>query len=178
MSYPETLKELQEHFGKKMMLSSSDIAPYIAKSRQAQASFRYRNKKKAAPKSDVLLNPQKRGGRYYIDIRSLARYISGDDLRSELPQEAAAAVPPENPPSRPHGSKRQADNDPRRPYRRPPSLRRVISQFQSEVSALERELDFRRELFAKLEEAELRRTMDKASSKKRPPASNPKPGRV
>lgn len=177
MSYPEVLADLKARFGNKLLLTATDIAEAIGKDTRAQASHRYRARQKGKPKDkdDILWNPEQRGKRLKVSIHAVARYIVSGD-----PSEEASSAPSERTPSarRVRAPKASGAPDPSRPTRRPPSLGKVLRDFQRGIVGLERELAFRRELVAELERVELERHLDKGRAKRAAAPAKPKGLRV
>ncbi len=70
MNYDEVLKDLKSEFGKKLLLTPKDIAPYISRTTYAQQALRKRNR--------FPILTHKFGGKVVIKIYDLARYLSND----------------------------------------------------------------------------------------------------
>ena len=113
MSYADELADLKADFGKKKLLTPSDIAPYIDKSPSAQASMRSRKQFPIA-KKDV-------GGRVVVSIYDRARFIGGDDGgETNAPEQIRIAKQKESP------AKNSKVVDTSKPFRRPPSLGKTL----------------------------------------------------
>lgn len=143
MSYEDALADLKAEFGKKKLLTPSDIAPYICKSPSAQASMRTRKKFPIAQKD--------MGGRIFVTIYALARFVGGDDDAENVPKPAATSKPAK--PS----AKTAKGIDKTKPYRRPPSLGRMLTTFRTRVIDTALQLQFQQALLGELEAVALDR---------------------
>ena len=161
MSYEDALKDLRAEFGKKLMLTTEDIAPYIGRSANAQRVLKSRKR---------FPIPQKRlGGHNVMSIYALAHYI-GDDSEPEAAKPSIQAKPAKARRSRTSNE----TPDPKRPTRRPPSLASAISAFRRQIEETARQLEFQRDLLTKLEAIDFDRDIMK-HRKNRPLApSKPK----
>lgn len=139
MSYEDALADLKADFGKKKLLTPSDIAPYICKSPSAQASMRTRKQFPIA-KKDM-------GGRIVVSIYALAKYIGEDDDADNAPKPVAATKP----------AKHSKGIDKTKPYRRPPSLGRMLTTFRTRVIDIALQLQFQQALLGELEAVALDR---------------------
>lgn len=139
----EILAELQAEFGKKKLLTPQDIAPYIARSPQAQANLRCRGRFPLAKKVQ---------GRIVISIYDLADFLADPE---SFNSEAGPAGPPTAPPASPRPKASKADTN--KAFRRPPSLGKTLNYFAQTLNDLQTQLDFGNELFRFLEEIELTR---------------------
>jgi len=137
MSYQEALADLKADFGKKKLLTPADIAPYICKSPSAQASMRTRKKFPIAQKD--------MGGRVFVTIYAFAKYI-GEDDDSEITTTPATATRPAKP-----STKTAKGIDKTKPFRRPPSLGRMLTAFRARVIDTALQLQFQQALLAELE---------------------------
>lgn len=135
MSYEDALADLKAEFGKKKLLTPSDIAPYICKSPSAQASMRTRKQFPIA-KKDM-------GGRIVVSIYTLARYIGEDDEAENPPKPATKPAKP--------STKTAKGIDKTKPFRRPPSLGRMLTAFRARVIDTALQLQFQQALFGELE---------------------------
>ncbi len=137
MSYQDALADLKEEFGKKKLLTPSDIAPYINKSASAQASMRTRKQFPIA-KKDM-------GGRVVVSIYALARFIGEDDDPIIVPKPASAAKPAKA------TAKSAKGVDKTKPIRRPPSLGRTLTMLRARVIDTALQLKFQQALLGELE---------------------------
>ena len=85
MSYADALADLKTDFGKKKLLTPTEIAPYICEPTSAQASMRSRKQFPIAQKD--------MGGRVVVSIYALARYL-GENGVEVGPSTAAPATKP------------------------------------------------------------------------------------
>ena len=143
MSYQEALADLKADFGKKKLLTPADIAPYISKSPSAQASMRTRKQFPIA-KKDI-------GGRIVVSIYALAKFIGEDDDVDNAPKPIATTKPAK--PS----TKTVKGIDRTKPFRRPPSLGRMITAFRTLVIDTALQLQFQQALLGELETVALDR---------------------
>ena len=137
MSYADALADLKADFGKKKLLTPTEIAPYISKSPSAQASMRSRKQFPIAQK-DI-------GGRIVVSIYALARFI-GEDEEGEIP-----AKPTITPRPTKASTKAVKGIDMTKPIRRPPSLGRTLTMLRARVIHTALQLQFQQSLFAELE---------------------------
>jgi hypothetical protein len=137
MSYQDALADLKEEFGKKKLLTPSDIAPYIDRSASAQATLRTRKRFPIA-KKDL-------GGRVVVSIYALARFIGEDDDPIIVPKPAPAAKPAKA------SAKSAKGVDKTKPIRRPPSLGRTLTMLRARVIDTALQLQFQQALFSELE---------------------------
>lgn len=137
MSYQDALADLKEEFGKKKLLTPSDIAPYIDRSASAQASMRTRKQFPIA-KKDM-------GGRVVVSIYALARFIGEDDDAIVVPKPAPASKPTKA------SAKSAKGVDKTKPIRRPPSLGRTLTMLRARVIDTALQLQFQQALFSELE---------------------------
>lgn len=143
MSYEDALADLKADFGKKKLLTPAEIAPYICKSPSAQASMRTRKQFPIA-KKDM-------GGRIVVSIYALAKYIGEDDDADSAPKPIATTKPAK--PS----TKTAKGIDKTKPYRRPPSLGRMLTTFRTRVIDTALQLQFQQALLGELEAVALDR---------------------
>lgn len=139
MSYADALADLKADFGKQMLLTPAEIAPYICKSPSAQASLRTRKRFPIAQKD--------MGGRVVVSIYALAHFI-GDDEEEEVdiaPKPAPAAKPAKI------ASKSATGIDKSKPIRRPPSLGRTLTMLRARVIDTALQLQFQQALFSEIE---------------------------
>jgi hypothetical protein len=136
MSYEDALADLKADFGKKKLLTPAEIAPYICKSPSAQASMRTRKQFPIA-KKDM-------GGRIVVSIYTLARYIGEDDEAENFPKPASAKPAKAS-------TKTAKGIDKTKPYRRPPSLGRMLTAFRARVIDTALQLQFQQSLFGEIE---------------------------
>lgn len=134
MSYEDALADLKADFGKKKLLSPAEIAPYICKSPSAQASMRTRKQFPIA-KKDM-------GGRIVVSIYALARFIGEDDEAENTPKPTATTKP---------STKTAKGIDKTKPYRRPPSLGKMLTVFRKRVVDTALQLQFQQSLFGEIE---------------------------
>lgn len=137
MSYQEALADLKADFGKKKLLTPADMAPYISKSPSAQASMRSRKQFPIAQK-DI-------GGRIFVTIYAFARFIGEDDDVESAPKSTGASKPAK--PS----AKTAKGIDKTKPFRRPPSLGRMLTAFRTRVIDTALQLQFQQALLSELE---------------------------
>ena len=137
MSYEDALADLKADFGKKKLLTPSEIAPYISKSPSAQASMRTRKQFPIA-KKDM-------GGRIVVSIYALAKYIGEDDGPPDAPEQIRVGKP-----AKPV-AKTAKGIDKTKPYRRPPSLGKTLLLLRKQVIETTLQLQFQQALFAELE---------------------------
>jgi len=152
MSYQDALADLKEEFGKKKLLTPSDIAPYINKSASAQASMRTRKQFPIA-KKDM-------GGRIFVSIYALARFIGEDDDAIIVPKPAPATKPAKA------SVKSAGGVDKTKPIRRPPSLGRTLTMFRARVIDTALQLKFQQALLSELEAIALDQTAKPGRSRK------------
>ena len=137
MSYEDALADLKADFGKKKLLTPTEIAPYISKSPSAQASMRTRKQFPIA-KKDM-------GGRVVVSIYALAKYIGEDDASPDFPEQIRLSKP-----AKP-AAKTAKGTDKTKPYRRPPSLGKTLTALRNRVIDTALQLQFQQTLFAELE---------------------------
>lgn len=158
MSYEHALADLKEQFGSKKLLTPSEVAKVIPRC--------VKTIRQIINSTDSPLPPKAVGKRVCVSVYDVARFLA--DSEEPAPKSAvptkAQRVPPMPRQSRTSGL------DPTKPYRRPPSLGRLISGFQRRIDDLELRLRFERELLAELEKAKLTRDVGKARDAKRSPS--------
>ena len=129
MSYEEALADLKADFGKKKLLTPTDIAPYISKSPSAQASMRTRKQFPIAKKE--------MGGRVVVSIYALAKYIGEDDSG---PPDGAEKIRVGKPAK--SAAKTAKGVDKTKPCRRAPSLGKTLTAFRKRVIDTALQLQF------------------------------------
>ncbi len=139
MSYEEALADLKEQYGARKMLNTDEVAEAIGKSREALAMLRYRRRFPIGKKV---------GARFMVSIYDLAHFI-GDP---PAPEEAAPVVQPKLAPK-----PRLSASEKSKPTRKPPSLARSIMAFRKSIDALQLQVEFQNEMFARLEAIDLAR---------------------
>jgi|GEM_PF-3014040 len=137
MSYEDALADLKAEFGKKKLLTPSDIAPYICKSPSAQASMRTRKQFPIAQKD--------MGGRIFVTIYALARFVGEDDDTQSTPKPTTPTKPATA------STKTAKGIDKTKPYRRPPSLGKTLTMLRKRVVDTALQLQFQQSLFGELE---------------------------
>lgn len=152
MSYQDALADLKEEFGKKKLLTPSDIAPYIDRSASAQATLRTRKRFPIA-KKDL-------GGRVVVSIYALARFIGEDDDPIIVPKPAPATKPAKA------SAKSAKGVDKTKPIRRPPSLGRTLTMLRARVIDTALQLQFQQALFSELEAIALDKAAKPGRSRK------------
>lgn len=133
MSYEEALADLKEQYGNRKMLNTDEVAEAIGKSREALAMLRYRRRFPIGKKV---------GARFMVSIYDLAHFI-GDPPE---PAEASPAIE-----LKPAPKPRLPTTDRSKPTRKPPSLARSIMAFRKSIDALQLQVEFQNEVFARLE---------------------------
>lgn len=147
MSYADALADLKADFGKKKLLTSADIAPYIGRTASAIASLRSR---KGFPPA------KKEGGKVVVSIYALAHYIGDDESADDTP------IQPKRKTKQQKLPKANANaTDKSKPTRRPPSLGKMLKVMRARREQMELQLEFQRDLYIELEAIELDRTMKK-----------------
>lgn len=153
MSYAAALAGLKEAFGGKKLLTPAEIAPHIGRSAAAQAKLRDRGRFPIKVKRGM-------GNQVVMSIYDVARYIGEeieDESDSAQPEHVGTPIKTSRSTARRPTSSAKADTS--KPYRRPPSLAKLLLGFQSHIAAAEAALEFDRQLFAALEVVHLNRKL-------------------
>ncbi len=141
--YEEILKDLKAEFGKKVILSTSDIAPYISKSPAAQYQLRRRG--------GFPFKVNKLGGKYQISIYHLAKWLADDSAeeKSSSPTKTTDTPSPK-----------------KKTQHRGISLGATLFQFGENINSLKLQVDFLDDLYRELEAIELEKIMSKKHGRK------------
>lgn len=149
MSYEAILAELKAEFGKKVLLSPDDIAPWIAKSRDAQQALRKRG--------TFPIPTTKMGGRIVIKIYDLAKWLS------TTPEETVVVYPP---------TKKPVKQDKPSPFARPyksrhPGFAKSLMDFSTGLQKQQESLNFSMELYRALETIALQKIVEDEPPKRK-----------
>jgi hypothetical protein len=137
--YDEVLADLKTEFGKKILLSPSDIAPYINRSVDAQSALRNR---KTFP-----IPYGKMGGKITIKIYDLARYIANDDVvavATAMPTKSVVRL-----------------QQPKEKSHRGFSLGKSLISFARTIERAELQIEFMKCLYIAIAKIDLEKTMPK-----------------
>lgn len=164
MSYQQALSDLKEQFGSKRLLTPAEVATVLPRCVKTVRQIINSDKSPLPPK--VV------GKTVCVSIYDLARFLAPDEAESPKAIEATATS------GKASGRARKPSKvelDPTKPYRRPPSLGKLIVGFQARIADLSLRLQFESELVAELERLSLAKKLRIKDAKRLPSRSQTQP---
>lgn len=164
MSYQQALSDLKEQFGSKKLLTPAEVATVLPRCVKTVRQIINSDKSPLPPKIV--------GKTVCVSIYDLARFLAPDEEESPKATEATATSGQASGRTR---KSSKAELDPTKPYRRPPSLGKLIMGFQTRIADLALRMRFESELLAALEELSLSKKLQIKDTKKPLPRSQTQP---
>lgn len=164
MSYQQALSDLKEQFGSKKLLTPAEVATVLP--RCVKTVRQIINSEKSP------LPPKTVGKTVCVSIYDLARFLAPDE--AESPKVLPTTAPSVKASGR-AGRSSKVVLDPTKPYRRPPSLGKLITGFQTRIADLELRMQFERELLEELHKLSLSKKLKIKDTKKPLPRSLTQP---
>lgn len=164
MSYQQALSDLKEQFGSKKLLTPAEVATVLPRCVKTVRQIINSDKSPLPPKTV--------GKTVCVSIYDLARFLAPDE--AESPTAIAATTPSVKASSRARKPSK-ADLDPTKPYRRPPSLGKLLTAFETRIADLALRAQFESELLAELQKLSLSKKLKIKDAKKPLPRSSTQP---